>query len=786
MNHRVLSKENLLVLLLQAILCLIAFNKFFVHPTDTLFMDLFDGIKNYFTFQSYLQQDASAGLALVHGHAYPFGDYLFYADLTPSIAVPLRFFSIYIYDISDYGIPIFNTIIILLHWIAALVAYRLTKHFVQTPWLAVLIAISLTWINPQLGRLGNGHFNLSIILFILLTLLFLVHIYKGYGADSEGYFSKNKRKLLALLGTLYMAAFTHLYFLPILGLTIGFFALFYTIELKFYQKQSWSNSLKPLVVLGLICFMGLVAVMGTILLLDNYYSLRAVGNSGYDFADWKLSIASLFTAREFNYIRYLFSYSQPIHYETNLYMGAFTLYGLTGLLLLKLFGKSLYLSVQSVFAEVPFVWPLLGAAFFCLFVALGDQYYFFDNQYYFKNYLNPFFYLRKLVSTVEQFRCLARFFWPAFWIFSLALAACVDYYYRKHQHQGAKLAIGFLALFAVSDTKDIITFQNGTYKANYFAKQWDEMGYEQLGQIDFSKYQALLPLPYFHASSEVKGYVLDGGVYYNRLLQFISLRSQLPMMSVQSSRLPVEHTQHLFSMFDQAHPHQALLNQLNDQPILVLYHKEFHQQMSDYSDFAHPSDFPAKEVVIKGSFLPDYYNMTKVAEDHTFILYEWDIQSSKNNTTPQHQYHQQWDMGRVFIDGSMSAVDSTTRHFVQTQLAQELIDTTYARSGTKSIVVLPSRPQALQHLIHQASPKTLIETTVWRKKSTAYGAFVLESENHKQIQETVVKEEDDWQQIKALFSVPADYSDKQLKLYYWNATSNTVYLDDFELTIYTK
>ncbi|MFK7795928.1 MAG: hypothetical protein AB8E82_00640 [Aureispira sp.] len=786
MNNRVLSKENLLVLLLQAILCLIAFNKFFVHPTETLFMDLFDGIKNYFTFQSYLQQDASVGLALVNGHAYPFGDYLFYADLTPSIAVPLRFFSLYIYDISDYGIPIFNTIIILLHWIAALVAYRLTKHFVQTPWLAVLIAISLTWINPQLGRLGNGHFNLSIIVFILLTLLFLVHIYKGYLADPERYFSQNKRKLLALLITLYVASFTHLYFLPILGLTIGFFALFYAVELKFYKKQSWINSLKPLAVLGITCFLGLVAVLGTILLVDDYYSLRAVGNSGYDFADWKLSIASLFTAREFNYIRYFFSYSQPIHYETNLYMGAFTLYGLTFLLLLKLFGKSLYLSIQSIFAESPFVWPMLGAAFFCFFVALGDQYYFLDSQYYFKNYLNPFFYLRKFVSTVEQFRCLARFFWPAFWIFSLALAACVDYYYRKHQHQAAKLAVGCLALLAVSDTKDVITFQNRAYKTNYFAKQWDEMGYEQLGQVDFAPYQALLPLPYFHASSEVKGYVLDGGTYYNRLIQFIGLRSKLPMMSVQSSRLPLEHTQHLFSMFDQPQPNQALLDQLNDKPILVLYHKGFHKQMSDYGDFVQPTDFPAKEVVIKGSFLPDYYNMTKVAEDHTFIMYEWNMQSSMNDVTIQHQQHQQWDMEQTFVDTSMSATDSATSNYLQTQLAKDIINDTHAYSGQQSIVLSPSHPRALQHLIHKVSAGTLVEVTAWRKKSTAYGAFVLEGKNYNQTQETVVKEEGEWQQIKALFNIPTDYKDTSLELYYWNTTPNNVYLDDFELKIYPK
>ncbi|MGH1336938.1 MAG: hypothetical protein ACRBFS_12510 [Aureispira sp.] len=783
MRGRLLSKENILILVLQAILCLIAFNKFFVHPTDTMFMDLFDGIKNYFTFQSYLQQDASVGLALVQGHAYPFGDYLFYADLTPTIAVPLRLFSIYVYDISDYGIPIFNWIIILLHWITALVAYRLTKHFVKTPWLAVVLAISFTWINPQLGRLGNGHFNLSVSLFIVMTLLFLVHIYKGYQADPERYFSTHKATLGALLATLYFASFTHLYFLPILGITIGFFALFHALELKFKQQQSWVNSLKPLVVMGALCFAGLVLVMGTILIVDSYYSLRAVGNSAYGFSEWELSIPSLFTAREFNYISYLFSYTEPIHYESNLYMGAFTLYSLTFLVLLKFFGKSMYLSTKTLFMKQPFLGPMLGVGFCCFFVAMGDAYYFLDNQYFFKNYFNPFFYLRKIVSTIEQFRCLARFYWPAFWIFSLAVASCVDYYYRNHSKSWMKGVVGALALLAVSDAKDVVSFQNRAYWPNFFTKAKTETGYKAIDAIEHSKYQAILPLPYFHNSTELDGLVLNGGAYYNKETQRISLLTNLPMMSVQSSRLPVTHTRHLFSLFFPPYPDQELLDQFNDQPILVLYHKDFHEKMDTYGSFDIPPVSPAKDVVWNGQSLPTYYNMKKISEDETYIVYEWDPKAiNASNVDAQEQ---DWDMENIAVTTPMSAADSSQNNYLEVLMSQNTLSQQHAHAGKQGVMVSPENKIVLQHVLHQVVPGTSIEMTLWRHRSATNGAFVAEGKDYFQSQEVVLQEEEDWQQIKASFFLPLDYQGTMLKLHYWNATAVPVYIDDFSIKVYT-
>ena len=63
-------------------------------------MDSFDGMRNYFAYHDYITQGKSDNFFLFEKMNYPFGDYIFYTDNTPLIAVPLKWFSENIYDLS--------------------------------------------------------------------------------------------------------------------------------------------------------------------------------------------------------------------------------------------------------------------------------------------------------------------------------------------------------------------------------------------------------------------------------------------------------------------------------------------------------------------------------------------------------------------------------------------------------------------------------------------------------------------------------------------------------------
>lgn len=771
-------KIEWILLFIQTILCIIAFNKFWINPPEFMFVNLYDGIKNYFTFQSYMSQSPESGMSLVTGHAYPYGDYLFYADLTPSIAVPLRFFSIYIYDISPYAIPIFNFIIIFLHFISVLFVYKILKNFVQTPWILLVLSITFSWIHPQFFRIINGHFNLSIALFILLTLLNLIEIHKGYQKQPEQYFSSNKKKLIGLFLLLYVASFTHLYYLPILGVTIGSFAFFYFLQLKIFDRQSWKNSLRPLLWLGVICILSLVGVLGTIQSIDSYYDLRHVGNGAYGATGWKLSLSSLITARTFNYINYLFSYTGKVHYESNLYMGAFFLYSLTLLVVLYLKKGKDYLSLKQILSHQPVFIILFLVGFVGLFISMGDAYSLGKEGYQFNNYFNPFFYLRFITSQVEQFRCLARFFWPSFWIFSFSMAYVVDYYWRHQKNNLIRFSLGLFILFSVSDAKDIIRRENLTYFSNSFSPQSTACNKPVFKNIDPEKYQALLPVPYFNVGSEVWGLGIDGGTFYNRMVFGASLCTNLPMMSIQSSRLPVQHTKDFFSIFLKNKPNKNLIEKLNEKPILVLFHKEFHKKKEKFPNFSYSKIEPAKTVLAKGALLPEIYDMNKLSEDAEFILYEWDIKKLKNPVPPKEVVTITCDAETLNDNGKKLATTDTS--LVVGGAKQR--NKEKKRSGKYSVFLDSKSHYAYGCEILDIQKNEVVVVSVWRHKDSKKGAIILTGKDYHSDNVTLVKvkEEGDWELIEQEFK--ASQKMNKLKIYYWNHSKKPAWLDDFKIT----
>src|SRR5437763_5880029 len=82
-----------IVLLIHIVLCLIAFNKAWVHYNNFLFSNKGDGMKNYFTMESYLQHDSPKGVFHYTQMNYPFGEYIYYTDNTPLFCLFVKAFS---------------------------------------------------------------------------------------------------------------------------------------------------------------------------------------------------------------------------------------------------------------------------------------------------------------------------------------------------------------------------------------------------------------------------------------------------------------------------------------------------------------------------------------------------------------------------------------------------------------------------------------------------------------------------------------------------------------------
>lgn len=617
------SNPLLWVLLIQAILVVLAFPQFFVSPNDFMFVTFGDGIKNYFTFQAYLEQSYSIGEFRLMQQGYPYGDYLFFADLTPVLAIPVKAFCLYIYDISSYGVAILNTALISIQFFLVWIVYNILSFFLKTKWLVALMTIGLVWVNPQAFVVNVGHYNLSTPLVFLLGILLWIRIYEYYHEHNK----LKIRHLVLMGGLLVLGGFMHLYYLLILGFANTCFVLFWLGYEFFSKKQSFVKTLKLGGSLGVVQLLSLLTCIGLIQGIDGYYDLRVEGNVFYDWPNFKLFYQALYTTPQYHHIKFSTGYTG--YMSMPMYLGSFFLYGMVGMLLLRLLPIKQWLNLRTIFGNEKgrFLVFCILTGFICFFVAMGETIQIYDSELIVTNYLNPLYYLHKISSQIEQFRYVARFGWFTFWLWNLGFIFIIDYYWKNTTNKIVKGGLVVLSLLMVVDTIDAVNYLSAKRPKNCFKKEYLEANYLELKTINFSDYQAILPIPYFNEGAEVRGWHLSGTDLEYQAIFGMSLVYDIPIMAINASRLPFPHVQHLFSIFTAQKPDQDLLDKLSDKPILVL-HKKISQSEKKY--WRMPLEEPARTVTLDGPDIIKKYNMQKVAEGAKFTAYKWDIAKLKN------------------------------------------------------------------------------------------------------------------------------------------------------------
>lgn len=157
---------------------------------ESAFCDYGDGLKNYYTLQSYIQQPVGEeGLYHFNSLNYPYGEYVYSGDNTPSFSIPFRWFCSHIKDISSYAIPLYNLWLIIGFFLSSILCFYIFKKITRNDVWSLMAAVFLPWTNMQTMRLWCGHFNLSFSWIILAVIALMI----VWMMDSE---LKKRRQIL--------------------------------------------------------------------------------------------------------------------------------------------------------------------------------------------------------------------------------------------------------------------------------------------------------------------------------------------------------------------------------------------------------------------------------------------------------------------------------------------------------------------------------------------------------------------------------------------------------------
>lgn len=620
MKH-IQHKALFIVLTIQCILIVWNFLPFFTEGENIIFCLEGDGLKNYYTIYAYFLQEKGE-FALFQNMNYPFSEYVFFTDNSPTFAVPLKWVSDNIFDLSPYAFRLYNWFLLSGILLSTLFSYLIINKLTKKNTFWRLLSITLPWVSPQVYRLIMGHFNLSFSWVILLIFYVLILVY-----ESRNNLKKVLKLSFVLAILVYIISFIHLYYLPMILVMIGMFGLVISIWERKDRKRlfGWLSFTFGLPIVGFL------SVWLTIRLIDQYYTLRKATEMKFGWWEWNLKIDALYSDQYYSTVPFLFRTRLALDWEGYAYLGAFGLYAFTFFmiwLLVKTIQKPRQFRprFKTYFGNETGkkVLLILFAGLMCLNIALGEYVRMFNHSINLDNPLHPFLYAKLFIGEVTQFRVLARFNWVFFWTFQFIIIYLLDNFYHRKKAIWLQFFIAILVIFSMVDMHDVQRVVRKNTSPNPLKNKVLNTNLDKLlTDIDTKKYQAILPIPIYMIGSEDDEMMLMPNDDWRTETWLLSTKSNLPLMAANLSRSAVIQHESLLSIFSENGINDYLLNALDKRPILVFYTdnfaawdiKYFNQQAQKYLDF--------------GKFVPEKYNMKLLKTQGDWKVYEWVVKDRK-------------------------------------------------------------------------------------------------------------------------------------------------------------
>jgi hypothetical protein len=180
------------------------------------------------------------------------------------------------------------------------------------------------------------------------------------------------------------------------------------------------------------------------------------------------------------------------------------------------------------------------------------------------------------IPGIGQFRAVGRFAWIFYFIITVFSVRFISVYahdllLRRRKVYAYGLVFLGLGLYIAEGLPHHLEMRQKIVQSpNLFeADQLDAEMTEVLAVIEPGKYQAMLPLPYFHIGSEI--FVQAGSDASMRWSQLISYHKKLPMMASLLGRSSLSQTKNLIKFVDWRIGNRPILNGFNqNKPILVM------------------------------------------------------------------------------------------------------------------------------------------------------------------------------------------------------------------------
>ncbi len=501
------STGALITLLLTILILFLFFHRQILEANQVSFASGGDGLKSTFGSLYHIEHDSSYWM--FEGMNYPYGESVFYTGNQTFLTNFIKLCRDVGLDFSDYALGILNLWMLFSYVLCALFLFLILAELDLPAWYAIAGAVLVTFLSTQWQRL-SGHYNLAYAYVIPVALYLMLRFYR-----KPGY-------LVSSLFGLFILVVTgkHVYFIALVGLPWLVFWVFLLVRARqIYGKTAFL--IPHLLIQMLVPFILFSLFAGS--------HDPAVDRTAYPWGFFSSTTrwVSVFLPLMKPYARWIIV--GPV--KTLGYVGIIStiVFALSvALLIARWFRKgfsSAFLVTDRFFLNV-----LMAGAILCLFLALGYPFSFHPPSL---NYAGPF----------RQLRAIGRFVIPFYYIMNIFTLYMLWKWYagmgKRWFGDFVLIALGIIGVEAYYTMRDLPEkYYNKFETLNDRENELPDNAW--VLNHDWSQYQAIMPMPYYHIGSE--NYWVNGESPVIEASYIASLKTGLPLNSVMLSRTSISQT----------------------------------------------------------------------------------------------------------------------------------------------------------------------------------------------------------------------------------------------------
>jgi hypothetical protein len=574
----------LLLIALAGLLLWLRFPDFFEYGNSRFIEPWGDGYKAYHAIFYHLDYDST--YSHFEGMNYPYGEHVVPGACEPFFSNGLRFLQSIGINVRPYGLGIFHGFLLFSMVLSAVFLYLIFERLKLPHWYSILLALGIGGLAPQMERLishyGLAHPELLPLLFYLL-LRWHEQINEQKSQSSWGW--------SALIGlTVLIYSGIHFYYFAILS-----FAIVGWVAVRWLLQRDWAATLQYIGHGFLMLGLPFLFYYAWMLYPDTVTDRNPVP---WGFFNYRSRLGGIFTDLSQPYWQWIDEHLVSVYrpnIEAQAYIGlvatAFMIY-----FLIKLLG--------SVFRRWPltvtnsreqYLKYLLISSIGILLFAHGIPFIF------------P--YGEKLLShsgPLQQFRSIGRFAWVFYYAANISAFYYLYQWSQKQQKQGIKTVILALPLLLLG----FESYHYNTSKPIDLDKleNWEAGEYFTDLPIDYERYQACLPIPYFNIGSD--NFWLPAIGWIGQKPHTLSMQTGLPLTSAMLTRTSLRQTINQLQLVTEPYRLPAIFADYpNDKPLLLFWdnervneHGDIYTHLRDGTILLHKKDWLYLYELPLGSF----------------------------------------------------------------------------------------------------------------------------------------------------------------------------------------